>query len=99
MDGWTKSVRRFHESPIEMQTLSNVPIEDLRVGDRVKNKATGIEGFISDIVPFSSFEGYNGEDGFLLIIKYETTDKHAIKHAHVPFTIGSKTKCGHLWLM
>lgn len=34
-----------------MQTLSNVPFNELRVGDRVKSKYTSNEGFISALYP------------------------------------------------
>lgn len=34
-----------------MQTLSKVPVEHIRVGDRVKSRVTHIEGTILEIIP------------------------------------------------
>lgn len=82
-----------------MQTLSNVPVSELRVGDRVKFKATGVEGFISNIVPYSSFEFLVDNIDVILTIKYETKNEYELKYAHVPFTVGSNSKMGHIWLM
>lgn len=51
-----------------MQTLSNVPIEEVRVGDRVKSKKTNREGFISQII---DIEYSQRQDDNSFIIRWE----------------------------
>lgn len=36
-----------------MQTVANIPFNELRVGDRVKSRITGVEGFISELIDIS----------------------------------------------
>ncbi len=48
-----------------MQTLSNVPFEELRVGDRVKSKSTNNEGVISRLIDIS--EASRRDDNEILV--------------------------------
>lgn len=48
-----------------MQTLSNVPFEELRVGDRVKSKSTNNEGVISRLIDIT--EARRKDDNEILV--------------------------------
>ncbi len=51
-----------------MQTLCNIPISEIRVGDRVKSKQTNREGFIKQIIPIQNACRFEDEE---LIIRWE----------------------------
>jgi len=52
-----------------MQTLSNVPFNELRVGDRVKSKITDNEGFIFCLIDIA--EAKRREDNEI-VVKWST---------------------------
>ncbi len=51
-----------------MQILSNVPLQNVRVGDRVKSMMTGNEGFISRII---DIEDARRKDDYEYLIKWD----------------------------
>lgn len=69
-----------------MQTLSNVPFSELRVGDRVKVKTFNLEGVISCI--YKDEESSVPPDNQILV-KWETGG----------FSIGCPDECNNIWLM
>ena len=54
-----------------MQTLSDVPFEELRVGDRVKSKFTNNEGFILHLIKKSETKLKNDNE---ILIRWFTDD-------------------------
>lgn len=48
-----------------MQTLSNVPFDQLRVGDRVKSKITNLEGVISSLYRYEKTVKYSDYEIFV----------------------------------
>ena len=58
-----------------MQTLSRVPYTDIKVGDRVKSKNTGNEGFVSKKENKTRYS----DDNFLYI-RWDTGKKSNYEH-------------------
>jgi hypothetical protein len=48
-----------------MQTLSNVPFSELRVGDRVKSKVTNREGVITSLINISKAFRFKDNEIFI----------------------------------
>lgn len=69
-----------------MQTLSKVPFNDLRVGDRVKSKVSNIEGVINCI--------YKDEE-----LSVSPDNQILIKWEISGFSICLPDECNMIWLM
>jgi hypothetical protein len=69
-----------------MQTLSNVPFDEIRVGDRVKSMRTLREGFVSNKIPIHLATRCEDNEVF---IKWE--------HGAISYTW--LFQCEYIWLM
>ena len=69
-----------------MQTLSNVPFEELRVGDRVKSKTFNLEGVITYI--------YKDEESSM-----PSNNQIMIIWENNSFDIGCPDEYNKIWLM